>query len=213
MKLFKLKKSVDASVIGVFPQVGERWPWPTDRWGADSYTMTPLKGYIEFKIIFPYFELEKGAKLTDWVSTVNVDRNYLMVSTKLVDLLHTFILDEKQDFPALVHTPEGITKYHLVYFPWPRQDDFIDWKKSVFEKNPEDGAFGIQFEDSRNYLMQHNENTKIKDIVIFPERITCDVFRFTNYQSGFYVSERLKNAMETAGMTGIEYEVPEWLPK
>ena len=211
INVFKL--AVDASVVGVYPQVGERWPWSADRWGPDSYTMTPLKGPIEFEIIFPHFVLEDGAKLTDWVSTPNVDRNYLMVSTRLMDLLKEYRLDEYQYFPAPVHTPKGIVDYHLIYFPWPRQDDFIDWEKSLFKEDNEGVSVELRFQESRRFLMENNDNTKMKEAVIFPDKITMDVFRFTNYRSGFYVSERLKNAMEAAGMTGILYEVPEWLPR
>ena len=215
INLFKLRQSVDASVIGVFPQVGERWPWSADRWGADSYTMTPLKGPIEFEIIFPHFVLEDGAKLTDWVSTPNVDRNYLMVSTRLMDLLKEYRLDEYQYFPAPVHTPKGIVDYHLIYFPWPRGDDFIDWEKSTFLRVTASGERTIlQFEHSKaRNLARDAHEIQIEKMVLHPEKMTYDAFRFRSFHSGFYVSERLKNAMEAAGMTGIVYEVPEWLPR
>ncbi len=210
INVFKL--AFDPSAVGVYPQVGERWPWATDRSGPDSYTMTPLKGHITFNIIFPHFVLEDGAKLTDWVSATNINRNYWMVSTRLMELLKKYHLDEYQYFPAPVHTPTGIVGYHLIYFPWPRQDDFIDWEKSLFKEDNQGISVELKFPESRKYLMENNDNTKMKEAVIFPDKITMDVFRFTNYRSGFYVSERLKNAMEAAGMTGIVYEVPEWLP-
>ncbi len=214
MKLFKLEQSVEGPIIGDFPQVQEKWPWPMDRWGENSYAMTPLKGPIEFDIIFPYFELAKRAKLTDWVSAVNVDRNYFMVSTRLLALLKGFVWDEYQYFPVPVHTPNEIVDYHLIYFPWPRQDEYIDWKSSIFQHIVPSGAIEeIQFENSGRYLMEHTDDVKMEKAVIFSENITLDLFRFKNYNSGFYVSERLKNAMEAAGMTGIVYEIPEWLPK
>ncbi len=215
MKLYKLKQSVNASTIGVFPQVGEKWPWPTDRWGSDSYTMTPLKGPIEFKIIFPQFILEEGAKLTDWVSTVNIQRNYLMVSTRMMDLLKEFILDEYQYFPVPIHTPKSIVDYHLIYFPWPRGDDFIDWGNTIFQRTTDSGVITLErFGNTRERQFAKNKHElSMYQPMLYEEKITCDVFRFLGYDSGFYVSERLKNAMEAAGMTGIVYEVPEWLPE
>ncbi|MCC6280694.1 MAG: hypothetical protein IT262_08845 [Saprospiraceae bacterium] len=215
MKLFKLEQSVEGPIIGDFPQVQEKWPWLTDRWGENSYTMTPLKGRIEFDIVFPYFELAKRAKLTDWVSAVNVDRNYLMVSTRLLALLKGFVLDEYQYFPVPVHTPNKIVDYHLIYFPWPRQDDFINWEKSTFRRITKSGEnILLQFENAKaRNLAKDAHEIQIEKIIINTNKITMDVFRFRSFHLGFYVSERLKNAMESAGMTGIVYEIPEWLPK
>lgn len=113
IRFFKLKHSVNHSIIGVFPQVDEAWPWAIDRQVVNSYTRTPIKGRIEFDIVFPEFKLNAGAKRTDWMSSVNIGRNYLMVSTRLLELLKGFILDEYQLFAQLVSASNQIQPLKL----------------------------------------------------------------------------------------------------
>ena len=215
IKLFKINHSVEASEIGCFPQVQEKWLGPTDFWAANSYTMTPLKGLIEFAIIFPKFEIARHSKLTDWVSSVNIDANYLMATTRFYDLLKSFVMDEYQHFPAPVHTPQGVIDYHLIYFPWPHSDDFIDWQKSTFRRTTPDGDnFLVQFENTKERLLTKDAHEiQIENIVVRTELITMDIFRFKGFETGFYVSAKLKEAMVANGMTGIRYEQAGWLDK
>ncbi len=215
IELFKLQHSTEAGVIGSIPQVDIHWPGPTDYWAPNSYTMTPLKGPIEFDIVFPEFKISKYGKLTDWVSVLNINRNYLMVTTRLYDLLRTFVMDEYQYFPAPVQTPQETVDYHLIYFPWPRSDDFIDWPKSTFRRvTPSGDSFLVQFENTKErQLIKDAHEIQIENIVVRTELITIDVFRFRGFERGFYVSARLKEAMVERGMTGIRYERTEWLEK
>src|SRR5262245_21144027 len=134
IEIFKMSHSVEASEVGNFPQVEEKWLGPGDYQDSGSYSRTPLKGPINFDIIFPKFEIARDGKLTDWAGSLNINRNYLMITTRLYDLLKTFQMDEYQYFPAPVHTPNRIVDYHLIYFPWPRGDDFIDWQRSTFRR-------------------------------------------------------------------------------
>lgn len=214
--LFKINHSVEIPEVGTQPQVQTKWLGPTDFWAPNSYTMTPLKGPIEFDIVFPVFEIAKYAELTDWVGVGGgITINYLMVSTRLFDLLKTFQMDEYQYFPAPIQTPHGIVDYHLIYFPWPREDDFIDWPKSTFRRVTASGdSFLVQFNNTKERQFAKNAHElQIDNIVVRTEQVTMDVFRFAMYELGFYVSARLKEAMIANGMTGIRYERAEWLDK
>jgi len=215
IKLFKLAHCVEVSEIGTYPQVQIDWPWDVDYRGERSYIQTPLRGPVRHDIVFPRFTLEKVAKTNDWVGDGGgVGMYYWMISTKLYEIVKTFKMDEHQYFPAPVHTPKGIVDYHLIYFPWPRGDDFIDWEKSTFQRVTASGERTVlQFENSKaRNLARDAHEIQIESIVLHPEKMIFDTFRFRSFHSGFYVSERLKNAMEAAGMTGILYEVPEWRP-
>ncbi len=210
---FKLKHSVEIPEVGTQPQIQTSWPGPTDYWAPDSYTNTPLKGKIDFVIVFPEFEIDELAKLTDWVGAVNINRNYLMISTRFYELLKAFQMDEYQHFPAPVKTPGGMVDYHLIYFPYPRGDDFINWEKSLFKRVTPDGRHSvISFANSKErQLASDAHEIQTEKIVVRWEKVTMDIFRFRAFEAGFYVSEQLKQAMENRGMTGIRYEKTSWL--
>lgn len=216
IKFFKLAHCVEISEIGMYPQVKIDWPWDVDYRGERSYIQTPLRGPARQDIVFPRFKLERAAKANDWVGDGGgVGMYYWMISKRLYDLVKTFNIDEYQYFPAPVHTPKSIVDYHLIYFPWPRGDDFIDWEKSTFRRVTPNGEGEIeQFNNTKERQLAKNKHElQTVQLVLNVEKITMDAFRFMGFETGFYVSERLKNAMEAAGMTGIVYEVPEWLPE
>ena len=216
IKLFKLAHCAQIPVIGYYPQIEIDWPWDVDYRGERSYIQTPLSGPVRQDIVFPRFKLAKLAKANDWVGDGGgVGRKYWMISTRLYDLIQTFSIDEYQYFPAPVHTLNGVVDYHLIYFLWPRGDDFINWERSVFRRTlPSGNNQSEQFANTKERQFAKDEHElQIVDLVLNTEKITVDIFHFKGFETGFYVSERLKNAMEADGMTGIEYEIPEWLPK
>ena len=216
IEIFKIKTSVESAIIGTFPQIEEKWLGPTNFWGENSYTKTPLQGPIEFQIIFPQFRLSPRGRLTDFVSSVNVQRNYLFISDKLWAIIRKFELDEHQQFDVPVYVNGKTHDFHLIYFPWPRSDDFIDWKESSFFQIDESGGQFIKaFENTRDYQFNNRPNDLIvrkNQITLFEDKIKWDVFRFTNFDSGFFVSKRLKEAMESAEITGVVYEPAIWMP-
>lgn len=215
IELFKMNRSVEVSEIGRFPQVEQRWIDPVDYWAPNSFAMTPLQGSINFDIIFPVFEAAQSAKLTDWVSTVNIDRNYLMVTTRFYRLLQSFKMDEYQHFPTQIRTHEGILNYNLIYFPWPRGDDFIDWERSTFHRITANGdCILMQFKNVKErQLAIDSHEIRIEKLLIHTEKITMDIFRFKGFEDGYYVTRRLKDSIETNGMTGIRFEKAKWMDK
>ncbi len=210
---YKINHSVTISEVGTQPQVDTQWVGPTDFWGVNSYTHTPLVGPIDFAIVFPSFHLSQLAKITDWFGDGGgISMNYFMVSARLYSLLQTYQMDEYQYFPAPVNTPGGIVDYHLIYFPYPREDDFIDWGHSLFRRiTPSGESRLIQFSNSKErQLARDAHEIHTEKLIVHLEKIKVDIFRFKRFESGFYISEQLKAAMESKGMTGIRYEKVAW---
>jgi hypothetical protein len=216
LKLFKLAHNLEIAEIGYYPQVEISWPWSIDYWGERSFVNTPLSGSVREDVVFPRFNLASQAKANDWVGNgAALEISYLFVSTRLYELMRSFQMDNHQQFPVPVETSVDTLGYHLIYFLWPRSDDFIDWQNTIFQRTSASGETNLeQFNNTRErQFAKNNYELSMYQPGIHSEKITCDAFRFGGYDMGFYVSERLKNAMESAGMTGIVYEVPEWLPK
>lgn len=209
IELFKLRHSVELSEVGTFPQVEIEWTGPTDFWASTSYTSTPLNGYVKDDIVFPKFKLSNLGKLNDWVGdNGGVGMNYFMISTKLLELLKSFQMDEFQHFPAPVQTKHGIVNYHLIYFPWPRGDDYIDWSKTTFHRKDSTGKMSfVQFQNTKErQLAKDAHEIETDRLVVHAHRITMDVFRFRGFETGVYVSKRLREAILSAGITGIKFE-------
>ena len=208
IEVFKLSESVEIKEIGYeFPQVEEDWG-NMDYWGKSSVISTPLSGIINFKVIFPKFLLRKHAKLTDMLSANNASR-YLMVDEKLFRLLSEFSLDDFQYFIEKVHAPQGAIDYYLIYLTTPREDEFFDWSKCLFYDfhDPERKLFAVK--DAKSYYAAANGKVlKPERLVVLKNQPKYDLFRFL-YLSGswFYVSGRLKSAMEAARITGVRYHV------
>jgi hypothetical protein len=212
-KLFKFSDSANSKEIGYHPQLRGTWTGPTDYWAPNSFANTPVEGRIDFNIIFPKFDLENKAKLTDRVSTGSLTGDYFIVSERLLDLLEGFKMDEYQYFPIDINTPSISVRYMIIYFPFPRDNNFINWEESIFDRElPTGDKIHERFANAQKYLLA-KDGHQLKDnnlIINYEEISSVDIFRFKWYKLGFYVSERLKNAIDHNGITGVRFEEAEW---
>ncbi|MBK8966682.1 MAG: hypothetical protein IPM36_08360 [Lewinellaceae bacterium] len=108
-----------------------------------------------------------------------------------------------------VHTPHGVIDYYLIYLNTPRDDEFFDWENCSFydvndsERRTFKVKTALEYYDSANgkVLKPRADFNK-------PGQPKFDLFRFYYYISGgwFYVSERLKEAIMDAKLTGIQFD-------
>ncbi len=106
--------------------------------------------------------------------------------------------------------PDGEIDYYLIYLPHPRDDEFFNWEHCLFYDfhDPEKKIFSVA--DAREYYKAHNGKIlKPERLVVRDGQPAFDLFRCRFYDGGtrFYVSSRLKQAMEAAGITGVRFEV------
>jgi hypothetical protein len=206
--IYQFQHSVDSNEIGYYPQIEEDWK-NTKYWGPTSIINTPLEGPITYKPSSPIFNLRKMAKLTDKISSVADSCKMIMIRERLFRLFTEFSLDACQCFEEYVNTPTGEVPYRLLYLPYPRDDEFFNWEHCLFYDfhDPEKKIFSVA--DAREYYKAHNGKIlKPERLVLRDGQPAFDLFRCRFYDGGtrFYVSSRLKQAMEAAGITGVRFE-------
>jgi hypothetical protein len=215
MPFYKLEYSVDAAVIGVFPQARISRSCYQDGERAFVHVNVPLEGKIEGDILPPRFILEKRAKVVDLLATGTRSLDeFLVLSPRAWGVLQQFEVDECQAYTAEVTRGDTIRTYHLVHFPWSRNRDYINWERSVFGHTTQFGQDLIQILQFPNYdafyaykkpLFKKKERIGVEALFLREEAIDKDIFRLLFIRSGVYVSERLKDALQKEGITGCRF--------
>ena len=166
--------------------------------------------------------LVQGAKLLDMLSSVVISEMIgKIVSENFKELLHNFRLPAHRFFEAKVincRKREIREQQYYLFRVLEHQNQYIDFDKSEFyvhrrgvgevntinigtandlEKTPEEQGLGI------------GQYIKPKFITLFPE-VDYDIFSFRRF-AGFFVSERLKTAVENQGLTGIKFEPADFI--
>ncbi len=150
-------------------------------------------------------------------------KRYIIVKKDFIDLLQNFRVGENQHWKIKVHYKEAILDYYLLYLSYPSQEKYIDFENSLFwvsnpakyvlEKGPNYQKQYVDISDfeeySKNYWKLKKDNCFLKsEKLIFDFRKPKeDLFRINGMDNitGYYVSERLKNAMEKKEYTGIKF--------
>ena len=210
MTFYKLRHSVDAAEIGVYPQA---------RIDHSSYPgfvniEVPLEGKIEGELSPPTLRLEKQAKMTDLLSITPLSYEYLALSPRAFDLIRRFETDEFQACSAHITNGKANFQYHLVHFPSTRNRDYVDWGKSVFghttymqrELITEMKFQGYEeFIDFKRSLYKKEEDIILRKLALNDGSEMKDIFRLLFISGGVYVSDNLKNALQAEGITGCSF--------
>jgi hypothetical protein len=211
---YKFLDSVDSKEIGYHPQLRDTWPDAIDFWAPNSFANAPIEGLVESTLVFPKFELKKRAHLTDRLSTGCLPDDFFVVSGKLLGVLQQHTLDQYQQFSIEIGTQNGIAVYKILYFPFPKDNDFINWEESTFIRELPDGKLRPEkFNSARAYNLAKDNHQLRPDNLLFKEGQLeqYDMFKFKWIQGGTYVSEKLRQAILDAEITGVRFEAAEWL--
>lgn len=217
MKYFLLDHSIAEEEVGPYPQstgMANDYPYKEKDsvWKIDyDTTIAPNLNSIK---------LEKSAVLTDLLSSVVInDMIGKIVSEGLKNLLEQFELPGHRFFEANVidHKNRPVTskKYYLFRL-LEHQNRYIDFDKSEFYVHRIGNGEVRRFEAERAEDFEGStadlgigEHIKPKFICLLPDA-RYDIFSFRRF-SGFFVSERLKVAIETACLTGIHFESADFI--
>lgn len=211
---YKFLDSINSKEIGYHPQLKDTWPNGIDYWAPNSFANAPVEGLIQVDMIFPKFNLAKPAHLTDRLSTGCLPSDFFVVSEKLLSLLRAHRMDQYQEFSSEIEIPGGKAKYTIIYFPYSRDTDFIDWKESVFMRQlPTGGTIEEKFENARAFnLAKDSHQLRLDNLVLKDNALDdLDIFKFKWIEGGTYVSERLRQAMLYEKISGARFEAAEWL--
>ena len=208
MNYYKITDSIDLKEIGVSGQIQTVFHQLAREEQVESiYKINPQK-IIDFDFNPPPFKLERMAKKTDWLNNIFLNQ-MITISPRFLKMLEQFSLPDHQIFPARVFHEDVEFNYFLVYFYPPMQDKFIDFEESEFVKDYF-GAFKntLEINSLEEYKVARSQIKLPEGItfskLVFKKDIPYDIFRFFLLGRGIYISEKLKNAIQEAGLTGME---------
>jgi len=160
-------------------------------------------------------QLEHKAKITDVLSQASIGGHGLLICEKLKTIFEKFNIMQHKYYPVEVQTKKGSLPYY-----WLQVNDRsllhkINYKKSVFYWTETTFKQGIiELNSYADYVKKKKEHENdclwgidIEEIVLTKNfDRDLDVFCFSPLDGvrGFFISERLKNAIDENKITGIE---------
>lgn len=213
MRFFKVEHSINPSEVGIFDQV-QRFYVSPHTFEPHAFMDIPLEGKLDPKKKFPQLFLEKEAKWTDFLHIVPGAGNFLLVSPRTFSLILKHEVDVYQSYEVNVTREKEIYPYHLLRFVWPRDREYFDWDKSVFGHTTymwREIIAEMHFKDYEEFyafkktLFQKKEHLVVRKLFLQEDTIKKDIFRLLFTSSGVYVSERLKDALQSEDITGCRF--------
>ncbi|CAL2108677.1 conserved hypothetical protein [Tenacibaculum sp. 190524A02b] len=213
MKYYSLEYNKDRKIIGVSPQS------QTGHVGDIQQDFIPFEGLINFDFNLPEPILEKKAKLTSYINVVMISGQFLVIDDDFLCLLKEFNIGNNQSWKLKVWQEKKlIKKYNLFFLNDIKQNDYINYSKSKFYI----GTYSdfnykgdtIKVESYKDLLIKREKITqKSQKLWLREEKIVFDLrgvkedmFKIMNSpRSGYYISERLKEAIEEKNLTGMSF--------
>lgn len=233
MNYYFLKNTLNVKIKGHYPQIKDV------KYYCHIWETSNFIGNIHFKkfpddVILATPILDKKANLTDLIEIWSVGFNLnLLISDKLKIILEKYIKKNKGEFLNCPVIKDNIEySDYWIFNGFYFDQDVIDFQNSLikYEKHAEDFETTYNtnlvfpnvenLKEFENYLNIAQENTEIltiEKLILKENKIEEDFFMLRHVFSGTYmVSEKLKQEIEEAGCTGIEFQpsslsLNEWL--
>ncbi|UPQ80070.1 hypothetical protein M0M57_04360 [Flavobacterium azooxidireducens] len=187
----------------------------------------PFEGKINFAFKLPEPFLEKKAKQTTYLNVIMIPSWFNVFKDYFIDFLNGFKIGEYQTWRLKVHqNGKIINDYCLFFLNNTKQNELVKFDESEFYLGKYSDYMyvgeDIKILNYENYLdildVMKNDNDnfiKCRSIVLNLKKVKEDFFRIINVPScsGFYVSERLKNAIEEQRFTGFAFNEIEEIDK
>lgn len=214
MKYYSLEHEIHKEVIGPYPQsegMAEYYPYKRE----DSIRFLGYEN--NFVPNLDAIQLSRGAKLTDMLSVVVINKLAgKILSERFKMLLQSFHLPKHCFFKAKVISYKKETISDPQYYLFrllEHQNKFINFDKSEFyiHRRGKGKIADIHICKESDLDQSPEELGLGSGQFIRPEFITLfseadfDIFCFKHF-AGFFISERLKTAIEQSGLTGIRFE-------
>jgi len=211
MEYFKLKSAIEDQIVGVYPQsikmTDDYFVRRSDSiWEMDIHSKIPpnLDG----------IQLVKHARATDLLSVVPISPIFgLVISEEGKEVLQNFNAPPHRFFEVKVydHQKNETQKNYFLFRLLDFQNESISFERSKFMVSTKEK---IQTLAIRTAADLKNLSPELC-MDMYPKLISLrsdfqfDIFYFDKI-GGYFVSERLKNAVESAGLTGMRFELPEF---
>ncbi len=228
MEYFIMSKSTDPKVIGPkYPQCEKMCGEEKGEYyyqAPYSVWKIPLEGELKTEPKVDCFELKYHAKVTDLISATQLSGSAVMLlSLRFYQLLLDFNCMRTVVFESKVVHRKKNYPYRFLYFP-DNHEQFIDFKKSRFSvgessyrwsyninlNNFEEYKKEIEKREEQNTIARSTAGAKMEIITLLElyldqSRIDKDFFRLRTPMLAFFVSKRLKVAIENQGLTGMVF--------
>ena len=168
---------------------------------------------------FDAFVIEYNYKRANLVNTVALSSNSgLILDAQFFKILLEFSLDEYQVFPATVSYRKKDHPYHFLHFvaDGNRFVDFMKCQLFLVGIQNDTGETSVSVSSYETYLKLDQQVKQATPPIrvwagklVFLENPDVDFFRLYRLRFEYFVSERLKNALEAANIKGIKFEVVE----
>lgn len=212
MNYFRINHSIDLKEVGKYPQaqhpVDVLEKRPEDPFLTNFSDIDKLPD----NVFSPIHALEEKAKLTDLVSYVAHSSYGLIISEKLKNVLLPHIDNNAQFINSPVFYKHELQDYSLLHF-YVFSFYNLDFQRSEIWKMKSlwDKESMLQLKNDNDLLLaiekyQYPLGVKIDQVVIKTD-VSEHFFTLHHVYGGvgYYVSEKLKNAIEQAGCTGLRF--------
>lgn len=217
MKYYKLLNSLKTNEIGKFIQCS----------GALSRGNIGDLGLwkeITEQVNLPELAMDKKSKPTTILSTWINSNKFLVLKKYFIDFLKNFNIGHFNHWSLKIHHKNEVLKdYELFHLSYPTGiKSIIKYKESDFVVLPRGGwdkttiTKPVQLENYENYCnLREILNESEDDLTIAYTKLvldfsntTEDLIRFvgTPFNNGYYISERLKKAIEEKRFTGMTFQ-------
>lgn len=215
MSYYILKPATDTPETGSqYPQVQKMAPGYDYKASNSVHALSrEFEKFPEYEPNLDYFIVHGKAKLSDLLSVAVIHGGFL-VSERFKNVLEQFNLAPHKFYPAKVQFRKQFHQYYWMHIISDLTDQ-VDYPKSTFfvyhnySKN-----IGYTEVKSKEELIQKEkslrENNPGKTLAIWSEKISltssfnraADLFKIGNFDSSYYISEKLKNKIISEKITG-----------
>lgn len=214
---YSIKESMNVKIVGKYFQ-SENIAY---NYGDDPKFLNNVYfEKIDFTPITPVLILHKKAKITDLISNVNGGSGtHLVMSEKLKNIIEKYRKEGLQFFKtSIIKDKMEIDNYFSLNM-YIGNNGFIDFSKSTIKFRRYDPKIIKSPEIIKvNSLIEFNELLENRNMfdevsinnIFLNDKVDEDFFMLRNvFGSLFFVSEKLKQEIEDAGCTGIEFQPTE----
>ena len=207
MKYYRIKNDVESKAVGrKYPQLECN----------NLVYAHAIPSYGPCKIRFKLsFDLVKGAKLTDVLSTLAISASGFIISERLRTLLENFKLERHELIPVEIIDGKQTHNYYFLHFYGLDMVHCLDYQQSIFRIT----KWGFRdlglknfdsYESYQAYIKENDEDdslmTPLEHVVLKEDFKDLDFFSVPQFYHGMYVSERLKQCLEDNHITGFSFE-------
>ena len=227
MKYYFLNNSLNNKIVGDYDQVIEA-RHHCNIWEEPNFIDRIDFIKIDFEPIISNAILSKKAVLTDLINAQVIGFSLrLLISSKLKDIIKKYSGEKGQFFKSPVFYKNKEIDEYWIFYPYffeLNSIDYLDSKILIRKRKPEGGTYleevKVESEEEfkvQNLLKKDNEYLFISNLKI-KNNFLSDFFFLNNMEGGirYIVSEKLKQEIEEANCTGIEFQpvelsTVEWL--